>query len=189
MTKQYLLRCECGQSTPIDVTQAGQSLACPCGRTLVVPSMRAVRQLPLCEAGEPRVSKRSWNALQGTLFAVGALLALWGLLFAAYHYLLRTRIQIQPISSEMIRQAIEEVDTWTLEQAYAFWTETQKRGLPPGLSPYVLACREAARLERTATAGAAIAVFGLLLALSSLLFGRRSRAAPSAATPAPRKAP
>jgi hypothetical protein len=44
------LSCECGAKHPVDEGMAGVSLACVCGRTLVVPSLSRLREL----AGLPR---------------------------------------------------------------------------------------------------------------------------------------
>jgi len=42
---KYLLPCKCGQSVEIEPGQAGQTVVCACGETLLVPSMLQVKAL------------------------------------------------------------------------------------------------------------------------------------------------
>jgi hypothetical protein len=80
MTK-YLLNCGCGATLPVDVGQAGERVACPCGATLEVPPLRKLRHLPV--APVPVEESASWNARRGIvaalmiLAAIPALIALW----------------------------------------------------------------------------------------------------------------
>ncbi len=46
MSNRYTLECACGAKTGVSPGQAGQELACQCGRTLSVPLLRELRQLP-----------------------------------------------------------------------------------------------------------------------------------------------
>ena len=174
MTTKYLLPCECGASVPIEVAQAGQSVSCECGRSLVVPALRAIRQLPRREGDERPTPRRRWNAAQGTLFAVGAMVTLWSLLFAAYCGFLRWRIDTRPPPPDFAQQLVGQVDSSTPEQLYKFWLDAQKFGLPAGISLYAFNCREAARLNRNAFIGLAVAVCGAVVASSSLFLGRRA---------------
>ncbi len=47
MSDQYKLTCECGKSYPVEVSQAGGSVQCSCGKILAVPSMLKMKKLPL----------------------------------------------------------------------------------------------------------------------------------------------
>jgi len=42
---QYLLPCSCGESIPLDVTQAGQTVTCRCGKTQQAPSLLKIKKL------------------------------------------------------------------------------------------------------------------------------------------------
>jgi len=53
---KYLLSCSCGQSVEVEPSQAGQTVVCVCGATLLVPSMLQVKALPI--APEKPVSLR-----------------------------------------------------------------------------------------------------------------------------------
>ena len=53
MSARYQLTCpRCNRSTPIETSQAGQSLSCECGETLRVPTMLKIKRLPLWAADE-----------------------------------------------------------------------------------------------------------------------------------------
>jgi hypothetical protein len=44
---KYLLPCPCGQSVEVEPGQAGQTVVCACGKTLLVPTMLQVKALPV----------------------------------------------------------------------------------------------------------------------------------------------
>lgn len=43
----YRLTCSCGHAHKIETSAAGRTIECPCGKQLVIPSMRQIRALPL----------------------------------------------------------------------------------------------------------------------------------------------
>jgi hypothetical protein len=45
----YTVACECGRTQSVSASEAGARRSCPCGREIIVPSLRALRQA----AGEP----------------------------------------------------------------------------------------------------------------------------------------
>lgn len=78
---RYLLTCNCGQTCPVDVGQAGGQLVCSCGQTLDVPTLRTLRHLPVAPTDEARPNA-SWNARKGIAaisLVAAALLATLGL--------------------------------------------------------------------------------------------------------------
>lgn len=44
---KYLLACDCGQQLEVEPGQAGETLACACGRSVSVPTLRRLRELPV----------------------------------------------------------------------------------------------------------------------------------------------
>lgn len=46
---RYLVACTCGRQHTVETRQAGETIACECGATVAVPTLRQLRQLP--EAG------------------------------------------------------------------------------------------------------------------------------------------
>jgi hypothetical protein len=83
---KYLLPCTCGQSVEVEPGQAGQTVACVCGKSLLVPSMLQVKAL--LQAPEKPMSKRAEsNALRRTFFVLGIVLLFSALLLAPYLYM------------------------------------------------------------------------------------------------------
>src|SRR5262245_13542895 len=55
---EFHLRCECGEYVPVSEGAAGARVECPCGRTIVVPSLAELRKkagLPTPRASAPLV--------------------------------------------------------------------------------------------------------------------------------------
>ena len=81
MTK-YVLTCECGNTVPVEIGQAGEQVACQCGAILDVPPLRKLRHLPVATE-MPAQRGSAWNARHGIIAAclilatVPALWTLW----------------------------------------------------------------------------------------------------------------
>lgn len=85
MSVKYLLPCACGAKTPLEAGQAGQRVLCACGATLTAPTMRGLAQLEKLTAADPPPRRgRQWSRSQGILFSGGAIVAILGLVLAAY---------------------------------------------------------------------------------------------------------
>ncbi len=72
MIVRYRLPCACGQTVLVERSQAGLSVACSCGKSLEVPTIRGLAQL---EAVQSAPDQRRWTAQYGLLL-IGALIAL-----------------------------------------------------------------------------------------------------------------
>ncbi len=72
MGKKYLLRCSCGQELAVEPAQAGQAIRCSCGQELEVPSLLALRRLPLVPA-EPRDGLPTRWGVRHRLISIGSL--------------------------------------------------------------------------------------------------------------------
>src|SRR5437764_1041958 len=89
MNERYLLSCECGQTTPVTIAQAGRELGCVCGKVLHVPTMRGIRQLPPAPQAAGTRRPATWSPVQGGMFAGGLVIATVSLLMIGYclfHY-------------------------------------------------------------------------------------------------------
>lgn len=62
---QYLMDCPCGESVTVSESAAGSTVACPCGRTLAVPSLRELRS----RAGLPDALPPPEMAVEALLLA------------------------------------------------------------------------------------------------------------------------
>ena len=56
---KYLLPCSCGESIPLDITQAGQTVTCRCGAAQQAPSLLNIKKLQIAEGDSPSSSARS----------------------------------------------------------------------------------------------------------------------------------
>jgi hypothetical protein len=66
---KHLLPCTCGQTVEVEPSQAGQTVACTCGKSLLVPSMLRVKSLPIVPSlYEESETKRSAAARLSALF-------------------------------------------------------------------------------------------------------------------------
>lgn len=140
MKPKYLLPCACGHQTPVEVSQAGQEVRCPCGSVLEVPTMRGVTELDQAtpeslaagthppgtteQTSEPgpsaaRGSSSNWGPRQGVLLVGGVITAL-GLGLAIYYYLTRPQIidtaDLSPIKTWQLwfdlNQGIDQRPPW-----------------------------------------------------------------------------
>jgi hypothetical protein len=67
----YLVPCSCGQQFRVRSSQAGEQLACQCGATVSVPTIRGLKQLKTID--DEVVTPAPAPMWQGPAFAVGVL--------------------------------------------------------------------------------------------------------------------
>jgi hypothetical protein len=79
----HLLDCSCGAQHSVTAQQAGGQIACRCGATVAVPTLRKLRELPVAERTTTVETARGWGprmqvATLGGLLALGfAVTSLW----------------------------------------------------------------------------------------------------------------
>ena len=169
MTHRYLLRCDCGRDLEISECQAGQELACCCGKTLLIPTLRRMRALPQV-APTPAASgvSNSWTVQRGVMFSLGALLLLTCLPTLAYVGWQRSRIDLSPPDLNKIEydhdiDALSPVDTLEL------WDFISTQSLfRNNLPTHILNRERAERLGWLMAAAGTLAVGGLISVLASL---------------------
>jgi len=54
--KRYLVTCSCGNAIPVEPRQAGEKVPCPCGLTVDIPTLMALRRLPVAQGRGSRAS-------------------------------------------------------------------------------------------------------------------------------------
>jgi len=129
MAAQYLLPCECGNTTPIDTSQAGDTVVCQCGQRLEVPSLRAIRELtPHADQADQR--KYEWSPAAGMIFVGGMLLALVGGGAAAYTH----TTSVQMVNFNLPPEAdvaawVEQVDEAPPQELFDIWNAARDLGL------------------------------------------------------------
>jgi hypothetical protein len=111
---KYLVPCSsCGAKTPVEIGQAGQTVACSCGRPLEVPSVRALRQLE--PVAEEKVAAAAWNRRKGVVFLGSAILAI-AVLAAAVLLFLRPSVDaanLPPVNvdAKAVQQEVSSIPT------------------------------------------------------------------------------
>ena len=116
MTK-YLLPCSCGQKTSIEPRQAGEVLACRCGKSLKVPTMLEMAALEPAEPETAMPAKQFvWGARE-RLLLLGAVIVLISI--GPIIYLLSTppippRINSSPEEILRATEGLSAVSCWQL---------------------------------------------------------------------------
>ena len=80
MSKRYLLRCSCDRDQVVEPAQAGQTILCPCGKSLEVPTLLAMRELPLAPGERMPGASFRWG-VRHRLISIGALVLLGALVW------------------------------------------------------------------------------------------------------------
>ena len=65
---KYLLTCACGEDTVVEDAQAGGRATCGCGKTIEIPTLRQLRNLPPAP-GDAVNQSQAWSARQGIFSA------------------------------------------------------------------------------------------------------------------------
>ena len=168
---KYLLPCErCGEKLTVDVSQAGRQLACRCGTTLEVPSLRAIRSLETVADRSAKPARRSWNPTRGVLFAVGLVLVLAGLIVAGNAGIRWATATVPPPPVVNAGPVLAEVDTLSSADTWDAWIDLRNNGLGPYM-PTAKFMVEAAlqHIFRVMVAGLTVAGAGLVIAVVSML--------------------
>jgi hypothetical protein len=170
----YLLACNCGKSTPVEVGQAGGQVVCECGTRLDVPTLRQLRHLPAAEAPSVPAARagREWNPRKGVISASLVVTAVLAAIAAWSRWNEPAIPKFDP--AVHLHNVEERLRTETPAQAWEWWIEYYRplaqRGFPifqaanSGAIQYQI--NRARFLQRTllATAGLA-ALVGITAAL------------------------
>jgi hypothetical protein len=172
---KYLLPCTCGKAIPVDIGQAGQRVACVCGKSVDVPTMRGIKELPPATAenakeaaARPRAA--AWSPLQGSIFSSGTLLIFIGLCVAAYFGYQASGIKIVEPTPAQLAADEEGFASLPIDVMYDSYTKVREMGVADRERPaYVQLKRYRERLVRYAMTGGIIAGAGALLAAGACL--------------------
>ena len=177
MMTQYLLPCSCGQKTRITAAQAGEQVACACGKTLSVPTLRGIKQLEIAPDASTRTDARSWTPIHGVIFAVGLAIAAVGLVLVAYYGLLYAQIDkryTRDYTDAFVQAERARIEKLSLNETFDEWSKNVTEGLgerePP---PWLAVQKVVARYLSFVKGGAITILAGCLLAAVALLIPRR----------------
>ncbi len=175
---KHLLTCTCGREIPVELSQAGEELRCTCGATILVPTFRQLRELPVA-AVEPtkQVATHAWGARQGTITAslIFTALLLVGAGVSRYFEPMLPRF-----NPAVWNQSVSaEIDKMVPAEAWKIWTDNYRTLTRTGFTamehPATAAIQESIdqhrRIEFTLLGAAA---FFLLIAGALWLIGGRS---------------
>lgn len=129
---RYLLPCECGQKIPVSAGQAGQAVVCACQRSVTVPKLRELRQLPPASdsqaaKGGPAGAAGRWSPLQ-TLWFISLIAAVVSLVAVGLMFVARARLS--PWTAETQAEVDGSViDSLGIDQVLGAWIEFRGRGL------------------------------------------------------------
>jgi hypothetical protein len=175
---RHLLPCPCGQSIPIDTSQAGERITCAkCGQSQDAPTYRGIKALPL-DAADVAAAKQAqqaageWSPTQGYLFALGLVLLLIGLCGAVYCAYVVRQIDVPDPTPEMMAEFDSRIDKVKIDQLFEVFLKFKADGLGLPEPPlHVVAKRVEAAYTRSGIGCGIVAAVGLLLAGSSLVVG------------------
>ncbi len=173
MTNQYSLPCPaCSQTHRVGLIQAGESLTCACGATIVVPTLRELRQLaPIMDSADARAKSGGWSPQRGLLFVSGFLL-----LVAAG--LIQWQIGSRRAALDVLRPELQEINfdiqKLTPIQSWEAWTHFRDQKLEYRETPEFVANRaKFLELSYYLKLGAALALVGIGLIVASLIWPQR----------------
>lgn len=137
MADKYLLNCECGVSHPVGVHQAGAELPCECGRTVQVPRLGELKQLPREEeAPAPANVSSGWGAGQSLVLA-GLFLGVLALAIGLWAHF--SMPSVQQFRRELGEFSMGQLDQWLTQASpadmYVVWTQHFEQLCERGLTP------------------------------------------------------
>ena len=180
---QYLLPCECGARSPVEVGQAGQQILCNCGRRIEVPTMRVIRTLEPADGNASSFgtgARLAWGPTRGFIFSLGLLIAAIGGIGGAGLAWLQSRIEPVDHSREFARQ-IDEMGPY---EAFYEWSQHLNRGLMQSPPQEVLEQQRKRSMQRWSKIGLIAAALGGVASAIALLVPARA-GAPRAPLPRP----
>ncbi len=174
---KYLFPCEkCGETHPIDTSQAGQQISCQCGQLLEAPSLRGIRELEPAVEAAATGPRRDWSLGRGLASVGGFLLAGGGLAVVIFAGMYRTQLGMfeRPVYDAEMAQA--EIDALSPGQAFDTWAQIRENGLGPYRPPLHFMARQSRERSMVVMIVASVlALCGITSAAGAILFRRGRR--------------
>ena len=115
----YQLPCtSCSQCLPIAKTQAGETLQCKCGATIVVPTLRELSKMETLDV-QPQKTGSPWSQARGIVFAIGLLCLALGV--GGYVRIISDRGQLNTNRPEIPEISAAQIDKDGLREAWETW--------------------------------------------------------------------
>jgi len=178
MADAYLLPCGCGKKTRVGKAQAGQVVACECGKTLSVPTLRGLRNLELAPVSKESgpAARPTWGPWRGASFSGGLALAAVALILSGLNlsYYYGAKFYSDDPSEQIIGAASDQLNKLVAVELLEEWNNAVKDGLGPVHTPFWIAAQESAKIYRwRSIAFACLSLVGLATAITAAFFGRR----------------
>jgi hypothetical protein len=164
----FQLSCDCGHRVSVTASQAGQTVRCPCGAQLEVPTLRGLQALPPADATAADKGRASWENRQRVIFSL-TLISLSALLLGGYLWM---NVPVAP------RQATPE----QIKEIFAAGTPSEVYGvfqeLQNGIGKPARAAAESDRdfMDVGIEVALGIGICGLIAAIAMALAGRKPAA-------------
>jgi hypothetical protein len=176
MSAQYLLPCSCGEKLRVVAAQAGEQVACSCGKSSSVPTLRELRKL---EPAPPEAGSQvatGWNVWNGLIFSGGAFLCLAAIIGMFYAGVMIFRIEqsgaTEDVSAVINEEEAKRVDELTPEMALSLYDDMRAEGLGHKHEPYWITYRRMAKEQQTLLIASGIC---LLAGLAGMVLSSRLR--------------
>ncbi|MEM7316330.1 MAG: hypothetical protein AAF497_24625 [Planctomycetota bacterium] len=180
MSQRYLLECECGFQLEVEPRNAGEIRSCGgCDRTLEIPPLREIRNLPLAqttEAAKPRKSQ-GWTLGKGITFALSVPIMLICLCVFFYSRRLEQIYRAdQPSIDDVIRKSNDkflsaDIANMTLTETYdEIWKPIRAESLLIRRTPqHILVNEFRQRMQNWMLGATVIGALALLAIFATLI--------------------
>jgi len=168
MSPKYALRCTCSNAIPVQVPQAGGTVACEaCGTVLEVPKLRELRKLDEIQTAETR-PRGTWSGLQGALFVSGLLALVIAAGASYYTFDYRQIFEVTPPDPSAI-QITDDMKDISLVDSWQLWKQFENLKIDSRPIPFhVFARTQVQRLDRWLSVFGVLAVAGIISMLASV---------------------
>lgn len=181
----HLLTCECGREITVTRKQAGQELACDCGQTLRVPTLRGFSELPVApfaatetaQSGLPADRASSvWSGWRGPAIAAASVVFLIAGFATARFLYHRYLVDPSYTAVEEIAAGNQLFDEAHPEELSIAWEDYQKLRLGPKDRPLFYVIQKfAEEREFNAMLSGAVSLSAALVAGAIWLSARRKK--------------
>ena len=123
MTTRYFLPCRCGNNLTVEMSQAGQILACSCGESTEIPRMSELRTLePTADWVDQQATSQSrWTWFRGLLFVTGTVIAVVALFVLVNLFIFRPKLVgagPSAVTETIVREDLADLDP---EESWLEW--------------------------------------------------------------------
>jgi hypothetical protein len=177
MANLYFLPCDCGQKIRVGPAQAGQAVACGCGKQLSVPTLRSLRELEAApvEKASAEAKRPAWSPWHGAAFSGGLAVAAVSFFLCALNlwYFTGAKAFSEDHTEEFATEVSGLLDEYSAEQLLEEWNHARAEGLGHVEPPIWVRAKESAIVYRwRLTAFGGVGLMALVVAIGAVFLGR-----------------